>query len=93
MRLTLKSMYILYICVVYQFVMALIHLLNSFLLWIVSHLPFKYWYDSTINMMIYVDVVYGNGTVLYQISGYVIFESDRSCPPHLLLIFLYLSAN
>ena len=45
--------------------------------WIVlfGQILFECWYGSTIDLLIYVDVVYVDVAVLYQIVGYIIFES------------------
>ena len=60
-------------------------------LWIVlsGHLPFYYWDNITIDIMSYVDFLYGDGTVLHQIFSYVRYESGHPWPPHMLLKFYW----
>ena len=44
---------------------------------------FTYWDGKIIDLMISVDVVYGDGTVSDQFVGYEVFESGQPWPPHL----------
>ena len=43
--------------------------------WVIlfSHIEFKLWDGGTIDLLISVDVIYGDGTVSNQIFGHVIF--------------------
>ena len=84
---------VLYRCVVYQYVVAVVWLLCGFLDWIVGNFPFDYWYGITIDIMCYVDVIYGDGAVSDHIFGYVRFESDHTWSPHILFEFLALSTT